>query len=190
MSINVPVTLLVDFDSRSALPPDNVSAYVAQILALSLLLNAREHDRSLIAGTLFSKLSCGLPLLQPGGSTSPFWVTPLKYISLMSSDSLDLITNFVYLPLFKASAANFTSFLDNLPLESVQGEGAFDDSDEEVTLLFSALEVGKGIGLVQEDSQYHLSSLGLSSMTVLIEAFLQVPRMKNPHPPGTEIPCS
>jgi hypothetical protein len=187
MGTDVPVALLVDSNTRSALSADDVSAYVAQILALSLLLNAREHDRSLIAGTLFSKLCCGLALLQPGGS-SPFWVAPLKYTSLMSADSLELITNFVYLPLFKANAANFMNFLDNLPLESVQSEGAFDDSDEEVTLLFSALEVGKGIGLVKEDSQYCPSSLGFSSLAVLIELSLQLSRLKSRHPSPTEIP--
>ena len=160
--LELPVSELSDAEKRSALPRDDLKAYAAQILSLSLLLNARTEERSLTSGAVFCQICSKLTLQEPSREASkernlPFWVSPIKYISLMNFDAIEGLSNHFFHPLFKENPSFFKVFLEVLPFEQLKSGQGLNSADTEVSLLFAVLETGKELGLVRESCKltYH-----------------------------------
>lgn len=164
MILNVPLTSLVGAEATpSSVPAEDVRIYAAQIICLALLFSARNHDRSLTSGALFRQFCCSLTFPQPNhpNESIPFWVAPLKYVSLMSLDILDIFySNHVLYPLFQSDPSHFHSFLNSLPFRRFQSGQGFGATDSETSLLFATLGAGKELGLIQQDRMYHQWNFG------------------------------
>ncbi|KAL1953304.1 hypothetical protein VTO42DRAFT_3034 [Malbranchea cinnamomea] len=187
--LRIPIASLVDPDVRLGLPREDVRAYAAQILCVSLLLNARSEERSLTSGALLCQICSKVALTQPQNglsaeSSMPFWVAPLKYIAMLNFDAIEGLSNHVFHPLFKANTSNFKTFLGVLPFEEMQSNRALNGADTEVSLLFSILETGKELGLVQEEyvPGQKSGSTDWQNSTVILEATVFRDLLVHPDP--------
>ena len=150
-SIGMDVVQLTDeghLDSKTA----------ATVLIQGLLIQSRNADFSSISGSVIALLLQGIqadPVVQHrlnGEKQDPssVWTIPVKHIMLKNLDFLDQLSNHVLKPIFTVDPNGFRLFIDQLHLKSlITGEMA--DTPPELILLFSALQVGKKIGLVDED---------------------------------------
>ncbi|KAL1964941.1 hypothetical protein VTN77DRAFT_6294 [Rasamsonia byssochlamydoides] len=131
---------------------------VLTIFNLGLLVHAKSQAYASSAGSmlaLFSQkagLECqripSLELLSP--STS--WVSPTRHIMLENMDCLESMSNNVLHPLFACCYSGFRSFIDQLHFQSLlSGDMKDEGTVDEFTLLFSALQIAKKLGLVHED---------------------------------------
>lgn len=156
IDLGIPLDSLADEQRRKEIPQWDLRLYAARIFCLVLLLSTRNRDISLPAGMLFSQLCYRLKSVAAGHDfpyyqeETPFWVSPLKYISLMNLGCLEPIANHVLSPLFKMERKDFFYFVNSLPLNSLSSKTVAKASNEEYNLLFAILELGKELGLVHE----------------------------------------
>ncbi|EAS34462.3 HEAT repeat protein [Coccidioides immitis RS] len=174
--LKVPLTRLADEETRRDISPGSLHLYAARILCLVLLLNTHNRDISLPAGMLFSQLCCRLKSVAAAyefryyANDDPFWVAPLKYVSLMNLDCLDPIANHVLFPLFKTEPKDFLSFVSTLPLDSIRSKTRSKASNEEYTLLFAILERGKELGLVHDKEDLEKLSPAVAKSSILLDS--------------------
>ena len=141
----------------------------AQLLCLVLLLHLQNANVVTSSGALLSQLCFKLKKESENGpfqySTpghgAPFWAAPLKYLSLRNLDNLDATISLAFHLLFRGQPAEFSSFLDVLPLKDLLSENYGETGTAEFALLIAVLETGKELGLVHEDSEYRHSPLRL-----------------------------
>ncbi|KMQ43672.1 Armadillo-type fold [Trichophyton rubrum] len=131
----------------------------AQLLCLVLLLHLQNANVVTSSGALLSQLCFKLKKESENGpfqySTpghgAPFWAAPLKYLSLRNLDNLDATISLAFHLLFRGQPAEFSSFLDVLPLKDLLSENYGETGTAEFALLIAVLETGKELGLVHED---------------------------------------
>lgn len=161
ISIGIPLSSLSDEHSRAALTTDELQTYASQILCLSLLLHAQNQNLATASGTLLaricrtSKCSSVVNQSKPGelDETTPFWIAPLKHMSLLNLDNLELITGHVFQILFRERPETFHMFLKALPLSELESGLYMETSKAEFDLLISVLQTGKELGLFHEDRE-------------------------------------
>lgn len=146
---------------------------VLMVFSLSLLLHARSLGYASTAGTMLalfsrkasqeveSKQIPSFALASPSMS----WVAPTRHIMLENMEVLDSMSNNVLYPLFASCSGGFRSFINQLPIQSLlSGDMKDEGSVDEFTLLFSALQIAKKLGLVHEDRKsYEASKLNTLS---------------------------
>ncbi|RDW90267.1 THADA/TRM732 family protein [Aspergillus mulundensis] len=141
----------VDVQSREA---------AVQILLLGLLNRAKAFDLAASCGEVMTTFFRKLEPFDSSLSTEEkerlafLWVKPIKHFLLQNLEILEKLTNYILLRLFGISASGFRYFLGTLPLESLLAGDMSNFSSDELTLLFSSLQLGKKIGLVHEDHYF------------------------------------
>ncbi|GAD96200.1 HEAT repeat protein [Paecilomyces variotii No. 5] len=141
---------------------DNGHINVARIFTLALLIRATSAEVASASGAvlaaLFQKIKAALPstqniYLDPTNSL-PLWVAPAKQIMLRNMDSLDIMSNHMLSPLFTVDSAGFRSFIYQLPIQILLSGDMTEAPLDQFSLLFSALQIGKKVGLVHEDGKH------------------------------------
>ncbi|KAI2001509.1 hypothetical protein LOZ52_005852 [Ophidiomyces ophidiicola] len=174
-SVTLPFSRLADENERKELPPREILLNTSRLLCITLLLNMQNRDVSLPAGMLFSQLCYKLKEVSPLSDFTyyengrPFWVTPLRHISLLNLDCLDPIANHILLPLFKMQPKDFNLFVATLPIKGLHSNVYTTASNEEYALLFSILELGKGLGLVHDQSAPGSLSPSVAEFSIILE---------------------
>ncbi|KAG8212344.1 Cell cycle-associated protein [Trichophyton interdigitale] len=138
----------------------------AQLLCLVLLLHLQNANVVTSSGALLSQLCFKLKKeseegrfqYSTPGNGAPFWAAPLKYLSLRNLDNLDATISLAFHLLFRGQPAEFSSFLDVLPLNDLISENYGETGTAEFALLIAVLETGKELGLVHEDQAPNSSS--------------------------------
>lgn len=134
---------------------------VLKILNLSLLLHATNAELAPSAGSLLA-LICRKFEQEFGSNIAPetsasIWVAPARHIMLEHLNCLETMSNYILSPLFSVNVDGFHSFTHQLPIHSLLSGDMNDDVPlHEFTLLFSALQVSKKLGLVHEDGESRL----------------------------------
>lgn len=124
-----------------------------------------EHnDVSLAAGQLVVEITRhGLKTHNStpiGGHAHPIWAAPALEAIRLKPDSLSNFKHQVFPSLFRSSIANYYSFLQSLNIQSelaTGGGAAFDIHSSTIIdteVLFTALQIGKAIGLVRESGKH------------------------------------
>lgn len=158
--LSIPTDKLLDSNAKGDSPHSNIPGLTAQVFALILLRHAVNPDSTASAGLLLSTMQRRLKKIRDTESSSSichwdmqaFWVLPLKYILLQNLGALETMSNYILYPLFSADHAAFHSFIKTLPIQAFVTSGVITDvSPEELTILFSTLQVAKELGLVHED---------------------------------------
>ncbi|KAH0544924.1 hypothetical protein FGG08_001004 [Glutinoglossum americanum] len=142
-------------------PPDNVERardYNAAELASAILQWMPEPDIAPAAGdlfvTLFSTLKKQADDEAPrriSNTAVPAWCSTLEASIERSPEALENIKQHIFPGLFKLSAADFNYFLECLRVKDILSGSILEDEDPRVMTLFTALQVGKEIGLVTEE---------------------------------------
>ncbi|KAJ9265996.1 hypothetical protein DTO212C5_6557 [Paecilomyces variotii] len=140
--------------------------HVARIFTLALLIRATSPEIASASGavlaSLLQKIKAALPsseniYLDPTNSL-PIWVAPTKQIMLRNMDALDTMSNHVLTPLFTVDSSGFRTFIDQLPVQILLSGDMTEAPLDQFTLLFSALQIGKKVGLVHEDGVFGKAS--------------------------------
>ena len=138
-----------------------VELNVLKILNLSLLLQAKNAEFAPSAGSLLALIYQKVEQ-EFGSNISPetsasIWVSPARHVILENLNCLETMSNYVLSPLFSVNINGFHSFIHQLPIHSLLSGNMNDDVPlHEFTLLFSALQVSKKLGLVHEDRESRL----------------------------------
>ncbi|WEW57008.1 hypothetical protein PRK78_002467 [Emydomyces testavorans] len=175
VNLEIPLNKLAHQTERNELSLEDLRLYAMQIFCLVLLLNMNNRDISLPAGMLFFQLCCRLKSVtsvyefQYYTNGTPFWAAPLKYVSLMNLNDLDPIANHALFPLFQTEPKDFLSFVTSLPLDSLQSKSYTRASNEEYTLLFAILELGKTLGLVHNKEALPNLSPRVAESSVILQ---------------------
>lgn len=144
--------------------------HVARIFTLALLIRATSPEIASASGavlaSLLQKIKAALPsseniYLDPTNSL-PIWVAPTKQIMLRNMDALDTMSNHVLTPLFTVDSSGFRTFIDQLPVQILLSGDMTEAPLDQFTLLFSALQIGKKVGLVHEDGNHRSTPVGIS----------------------------
>lgn len=129
-----------------------------QILILGLLNRSKSLELAPSSGSVmakfFQKLEAPVDSTLSGEEKERLafaWVKPMKSFLLRNLDDLEKFSNYILLQLFEASTSGFRCFLWTLPLKSLFTGDMSNALPDELTILFSSLQLGKKIGLVHED---------------------------------------
>jgi hypothetical protein len=138
-------------DSRGSAMEDT-----AKVLALGLVSWGRNLDFASPAGSALGAVFQSMQTSSREGNAeaqnlSSAWVAPVRHVVLQNMGTLEMMSNQILYPLFKVDPSGFNYFMHALPLKDILAGDMTHDSLPELTLLFSALQVGKKIGLVHED---------------------------------------
>ncbi|KAL1847167.1 hypothetical protein Plec18170_008731 [Paecilomyces lecythidis] len=141
---------------------DNSHTTVARTFTLALLIRATSAEVASAAGAvlaaLFQKIKAALPstenIYRDPTNSLPVWVAPAKQIMLRNMDSLDIMSNHMLSPLFTVDSAGFRNFVYQLPIQILLSGDMTEAPLDEFSLLFSALQIGKKVGLVHEDGVF------------------------------------
>ena len=79
------------------------------------------------------------------------WVAPVRHVTLQNMDALETISNQILHRLFQIDPDGFNRFINTLPFKSIVDGDMTNAPLDEITLLLSALQIGKKVGLVHED---------------------------------------
>ncbi|KAJ9220006.1 hypothetical protein DTO169C6_7663 [Paecilomyces variotii] len=140
--------------------------HVARIFTLALLIRATSPEIASASGavlaSLLQKIKAALPsseniYLDPTNSL-PIWVAPTKQIMQRNMDALDTMSNHMLTPLFTVDSSGFRTFIDQLPVQILLSGDMTEAPLDQFTLLFSALQIGKKVGLVHEDGVFGKAS--------------------------------
>ncbi|EFE37800.1 hypothetical protein TRV_07545 [Trichophyton verrucosum HKI 0517] len=163
---NVGLDISTFTGSGPSVSVEEQGTITAQLLCLVLLLHLQNANVVTSSGTLLSQLCFklkkqsedGLFQYSTPGNGAPFWAAPLKYLSLRNLDNLDATISLAFHLLFRGQPAEFSSFLDVLPLQDLLSENYGETGTAEFALLIAVLETGKELGLVHEDQAPSSSS--------------------------------
>lgn len=146
------------FSTQKSLPDERQGIAIVESFSLALFFNAFQMDLAPAVGSLLSSFC---RLLKETPSTHSlyyfenhfsFWVILLKEVLLKNIGILGIFATYVFPDLFRTDPGGFKGFVCELPLGDIS-TGLVHDTPE-VTILFSALQVGKELGLVEEAGQY------------------------------------
>jgi hypothetical protein len=156
----------VTFASGSAIDDEAVNeeytrTTVTRVFTLALLIRATSAETASAAGAvlgaLLQKIKTTLPdsegIYIDRQNSFPIWVMPTKQVMLQNMDTLDIMSNHVLYPLFTIDTSGFRIFIDQLPIQILMSADMTEAPLDQFTLLFSALQIGKKIGLVHEDGK-------------------------------------
>lgn len=87
----------------------------------------------------------------------PFWARSLRSIALANLDSLDLLNEYVFRPLFNADPSALQVFLHTLPLRVIMSPGESAPVDQ-LMLLLAMLVIAKELNVVQEETDSDVRS--------------------------------
>lgn len=171
---NIGLNISTFTGSGPSVSVEEQGTITAQLLCLVLLLHLQNANVVTSSGALLSQLCFklkkesedGLFQYSAPGNGAPFWAAPLKYLSLRNLDNLDATISLAFHLLFRGQPAEFSSFLDVLPLKDLLSENHGETGTAEFALLIAVLETGKELGLVHEDRAYHYSPLRLVSYII------------------------
>lgn len=105
---------------------------------------------------------------QPAGSvvgrngeefSTETWLQWLRDALVLSPSLLDSMKNYVFLPLFKDDRADSLRLLQHMKTIDVVSSDSEEEIDVKSLLTFSALEIGKKVGIVEEPGPAHSFSL-------------------------------
>ncbi|KAI9768015.1 MAG: hypothetical protein M1840_005327 [Geoglossum simile] len=126
------------------------------VLALALLHWMPEPDIAPAAGNLFITLFSTLKGQeaerlphQVSDAAAPGWYGPIHTSIEKTPSALENLKQHILPGLFKLSVTDFGHFLDRLHLKEILSGSPVEDRDPQVMLLFTALQIGKEIGLVR-----------------------------------------
>jgi hypothetical protein len=135
---------------------DTASAGYITVLALALLHWMPEPDIAPAAGDLFITIFSALKRReaerlshQVSGAATPAWYNPIQASIEKTPSVLDNLKQHIFPDLFKLSVTDFGHFLERLHFKEILSGSPVADEDPQVILLFTALQVGKEVGLVR-----------------------------------------
>lgn len=133
------------------------TAELIKVFILALWQNSILPDAAAATGALLATFVGSLKKGSSGTAQSyiPVWVDPLKQVLHQSPSHVETIFLYVLPPLFEEDPTGFKELVNSLPYEEVFAGGKPTSSTTEISLLFRALQVGKQIGLVNEDGAYN-----------------------------------
>ncbi|KAK7544770.1 putative death-receptor fusion protein-domain-containing protein [Phyllosticta citribraziliensis] len=109
-------------------------------------------------------------LLKPGTDGCPVWVQPIQESLSKRPGALVNFRSHVFPDLFKSSLSDYLRFLKEMRLESHLGLRSMStkQGDMEVSILFTSLQVGKDMGIVQEVDYRFNKSIEIRDGLVLV----------------------
>ncbi|THC95402.1 hypothetical protein EYZ11_005126 [Aspergillus tanneri] len=110
-------------------PGDTLTAFFQRVKTLPQTLHSREKVQNLLS----------------------IWVAPVRHIVLQNMNLLEPMSAYFLHPLFSIDPSGFNLFINQLPLEILLTGDMHDAPVDELTLLFTSLQMAKKIGLVHED---------------------------------------
>lgn len=145
------------YTSEAAVASKNWGPFVQDVFEWMSLPDTASSAGKLLVSLFgaIKKASAQSPVA--GESQAAYWQQLIQEGLAKYPDSLDNVKNYLFLDLFKADKSGSLEFLRSLSHGNFSDLEIEEESDSQAALLLSAMEVGKKVGLVDDDGKLCLS---------------------------------